>query len=439
MPVLLLILVILFLLAVSSFIPIGNENSTVRRLPWVTFSIMALNVIIFFVTLPAMASDDEAITKTITELHMFVRQHQELMADEEVRDKLVKAGIISKADADAYGADVKRDVNRESDFKFWLRGAEAQKLREQLDEKLLEHRNATENSTLYHWGLAPNGDWKIHQLITSAFLHADIVHLFGNLLFFFAVAFSLEDLWGRGVFLSFYLLGAVVASLPVIVHPIPVPGLGASGAISATMGAFLFRLPKTKIKLFFIHFFWLRLIIFRGKLATYLVPGYIYLASYFIAQLISWYFDSKSGAIPSVGYSVHVAGFAFGAIFSLVMKATDYEEKHINPAIEAKVSFAAAPAALRRRAIAVAARHRVVAVTTIQAIVAVAAVHRVVAGGAGEVVVAVAAVEDLPGFRDVGHGDVDGLGTAGAKAVGGRDDEVIDAVLADSCDRGTGS
>jgi hypothetical protein len=167
--------------------------------------------------------------------------------------------------------------------------------------------------------------------------------LFGNLIFFFAVAFSLEDLWGRGIFLGFYLFGAAAACIPSVVSPGSVPMLGASGAISATMGAFLLRLPKTRIKLFCTQFFWLRLLLTR-KTPVFLVPGYVYLASYFIAQLVSWYVESQWGLSSGVAYSAHVAGFIYGAGFALVMKLTKTEENYINPKIEAKVSFSAAPA-----------------------------------------------------------------------------------------------
>jgi tetratricopeptide (TPR) repeat protein len=75
-----------------------------------------------------------------------------------------------------------------------------------------------------------------------------------------------------------------------------------------------------------------------------MVPGYVYLASYFLAQVVSWYFDKKAGSVSNVAYSVHIAGFIFGACFALMMKFTRYEEEHINPKIEAMVSFSAAPA-----------------------------------------------------------------------------------------------
>ena len=59
LSLLIYIIVILFLVVMSMFIPIGNENSTVRRLPWVTFIIMALNVLIYYVTLPGQAEQHE--------------------------------------------------------------------------------------------------------------------------------------------------------------------------------------------------------------------------------------------------------------------------------------------------------------------------------------------------------------------------------------------
>jgi membrane associated rhomboid family serine protease len=343
LSMLLFILIIVFLALVSSFIPIGNENSTVRRVPWVTFSIMAICVVIYYVTLPVVASQQNELSKLLTRMEQLVQQHPLLLADETVRKKLTEIAVISKADDDDMTEQLKKSPEI-AQYNEWLRGIEAQTLREELDEKLTAFRDAQQDSVWYKYGLAPNGNWKLHQLITSAFLHGSSLHLFGNLIFFFAVAFSLEDLWGRGVFLGFYLLGAAASCIPSLVSPAAVPCIGASGAISATMGAFLFRLPRTKIKLCCIPVitpvWWLRLLCGHRKLIV-MVPGYLYLASYFIEQVVYWYFDKKSG---SIGYSIHIAGFVFGAGFALMMKLTKYEEEHINPKIEAMVSFSAAPA-----------------------------------------------------------------------------------------------
>lgn len=344
---LVLILIIIFLIIVSSFVPIGNEKSTVRRLPWITFSIMAINVVIFFVTLPKVLSQQEEMTKLGTAMEMFLEKHPEMLADENVRKKLQDVGVLSKAESDAIAEEVKKSPDLAAQYKEWFASLDAQTLQNELDRKITAYKNAAQDSVWYKYGLSPNGKWKPFQLITAAFLHGGNLHLFGNLIFFFAVAFSLEDLWGRGVFLGFYLLGAAASCLPSLIHPATVPSIGASGAISATMGAFLFRLPKTRIKLCCVPIvtgvWWIRLLCGRTKLIV-LVPGYVYLASYFIAQLVSWYFDKKAGSVAHVGYSIHVAGFVFGAGFALMMKVTKYEEEHINPKIEAMVSFSAAPA-----------------------------------------------------------------------------------------------
>jgi membrane associated rhomboid family serine protease len=341
--ILILVVIIIFFALMSAFIPIGNENSTVRRLPWITFSIIALNAVIFFVTLPVVAGEQERITKLATRVEQFMEQHQEMLADESVRAKLADAGMISKRQSEAFAEQLGKSPDIQSEYDEWLRSEQAQTLRDELDQKLTAYKDAAAGSLWHKYGLAPNGKWKLHQLITAAFLHAGARHLLFNLIFFFAVAFSLEDLWGRGMFLGFYLLGAAVSCIPSLIHPAAVPSIGASGAISATMGAFLLRLPKTKIKLLFLPFLLIRLL-FGKKPWVVLLPGYIYLASYFIAQVISWYFDKKAGSVSNVGYSIHIAGFVFGAGFALAMKLTKFEENHINPKIEAKVSFSAAPA-----------------------------------------------------------------------------------------------
>lgn len=339
---LILILIIIFLVLVSSFIPIGNENSTVRRLPWITFSIMAINVVIFYVTMPVVANQQEEMMKLATAMELFIEKHPEMLADEKVRQKLQDAGMMSKAESEAIDEQLKKSPEI-AQYKEWFASLDAQTLRDELDQKISAFKTAAQDSLWYKYGLSPNGKWKPHQLITAAFLHGGSLHLFGNLIFFFAVAFSLEDLWGRGVFLGFYLLGAAASCLPSLIHPSIVPSIGASGAISATMGAFLFRLPKTKIKLLCLHF-WLIRLLFGKRPLVFMVPGYIYLASYFIAQIVYWYFDKKAGSVSNVGYSIHIAGFVFGAGFAMMMKLTRYEEEHINPKIEAMVSFSAAPA-----------------------------------------------------------------------------------------------
>src|SRR5262249_59020641 len=139
------------------------------------------------------------------------------------------------------------------DWELWLRGCEAATLRTQCRTLLADYKTATESSIWYRYGLAPNGNWQVHQLITAAFLHGGIPHLLFNMIFLFAVAFSLEDLWGRGVFLLFFLMAAAAALFPEVVNPGTLPSIGASAAISSTMGPFLVQLYKHQINIFWIR------------------------------------------------------------------------------------------------------------------------------------------------------------------------------------------
>lgn len=341
LSILILILAIIFTSIVSSFIPIGTENSTVRRLPIITFVIMAVNVLIYYGTLPSVAGQLKEIIDSGTQLEQFVMQHQErLLADKGIRKELLEIGLLTKYQSDFIEEQIKRNPDAEREYETWFRGAGGTELRGEFNKKLDALKAARNKSLHYNYGLAPNGEWHPYQLVTYAFLHGGFLHLFGNLIVFFAIAFTLEDLWGRGVFLGFYLFGAIFSCLPFVFSPSTVPLVGASGAISATMGAFLIRLPKTKIKLFFWSHWFISMVLEKRKLIVF-APGYVYLIAYFLMQVIQWYFDRSS----PVAYSVHIAGFIFGAGFAFMMKASRYEETHINPKIEAKVSFQA-PAAV---------------------------------------------------------------------------------------------
>lgn len=345
LSLLIYIIAIVFLVVMSMFIPIGNENSTVRRLPWVTFAIMALNVLIYYVTLPGQVASMKEIMTAGSELESFLMSNEGLLADDDIRNKLVAEGLVRKDQADSFKDQMKKNPGLQSEYDSWLRSAHVTELKAEFNRRLAVLTTAREGMLWYKYGLAPNGKWKIYQLITAAFLHGGFLHLFGNLIFFFAIAFSLEDLWGRGIFLTFYLLGAAASCIPYIASPISVPCIGASGAISATMGAFLIRLPKTKIRLFFLGGMlspigWVVFLFFK-KRSKIFIPGYIYMIAYFITQVISWYFDKRAGGGSGVGYAVHIAGFIFGAGFAFVMKATKTEETYVNPKIEAMVSYEA--------------------------------------------------------------------------------------------------
>jgi membrane associated rhomboid family serine protease len=338
-PVLISILIYIYLGILGCFIPIGNEKSTVRRLPWVTFTLIGVNVLIFYLTLPAVGKQLQELEKAQTSLGEHLMRHPELFFDEKTRDKFVDAGLLSEALAKKLEEELAPYAEEARAYIGSIDSSTLDETREEFDKRLLALKEVRQSMLWYKFGFSPNGDWKPHQLFTAAFLHGSFQHLLGNMLFLFAVAFTLEDLWGRSTFLTFYLLGSAASCIPSIASPDHLMGIGASGAVSAVMGAFLVRLPKARIKLFVTPGWLLRW--FLGLKLTVFIPGYIFLVAYFLGQFASIYQAKLLDVIPTVGYSVHIAGFIFGAVFAGVMRLTKYEETHINPKIEAKVSFEA--------------------------------------------------------------------------------------------------
>jgi hypothetical protein len=197
LSILILILAIIFTSVVSSFIPIGTENSTVRRLPVITFFIMAMNVLVYYGTLPSVVGQLKEVIDSATRLEKFVDEHQEIMADKGVRDELLKINFMSKYQADFIEQQVKLNPDAEREYELWLKGPDGREVRAMFDERLAALKAARGKSLNFNYGLAPNGDWQLHQLVTYSFLHGGFLHLFGNLIVFFAIAFTLEDLWGR--------------------------------------------------------------------------------------------------------------------------------------------------------------------------------------------------------------------------------------------------
>ena len=143
--------------------------------------------------------------------------------------------------------------------------------------------------------------------LTSMFLHGGWGHLFSNSLFFWVFGNNVEDSMGRLRFVAFYLLcGLAAAGAHVLVEPSsPIPTVGASGAISGVMGAYLLLYPKAKVRMYFPPIF-----LFR-------VSAWLVLLWWFGTQLISGLPDLmqvRSEASGGVAVWAHVGGFIAGAV-----------------------------------------------------------------------------------------------------------------------------
>jgi membrane associated rhomboid family serine protease len=184
------------------------------------------------------------------------------------------------------------------------------------------------------------GNPKVLALITCMFVHSGWFHLIGNMLFLYLAGCSIEDLWGRPLYIVFYLVSGIVATL---MHALKfptsaVPMVGASGAIAGLMGAFLFRLYNTKINFFWLYWFF---VIRRG---TFSAPAYVVLPLWLFLQLLSASADSSGGG---VAFWAHIGGFLFGFGIAYLIKISKLEEKFIAPGIAKKVSIVQTPDFLR--------------------------------------------------------------------------------------------
>ena len=143
-------------------------------------------------------------------------------------------------------------------------------------------------------------------LLTSMFMHASWSHILGNMVFLWAFGPQIEDAMNPLRFTAFYLVGGVAAMIAQIASDTgsPLPGLGASGAIAAVMGAFLVTYPRDRI----------RSVLFIGWFARVtFVPAVLLIGVWLLTQLINLgaIAEAQSGG---VAYQAHIGGLVFGAL-----------------------------------------------------------------------------------------------------------------------------
>lgn len=140
--------------------------------------------------------------------------------------------------------------------------------------------------------------------ITSMFMHGGWLHLIGNMLYLWIFGDNLEDRLGHGKYFVFYLLCGVLASLSHVLATFftaqnsLIPSLGASGAISGVLGAYLILYPRRKVNM---------LLLFR---IVFSVPAWVALGFWIVLQVVSGLGGSNDG----VAYAAHIGGFVAGII-----------------------------------------------------------------------------------------------------------------------------
>ncbi len=235
----------------NGIIPIHDENPTLSK-PVVTFVLIALNVLAFFLLEPNFGSGRNCAQSDL----------RCQVADCEITQFFLKWGVVP------------REV---------VRG-------EQLEGEICPGVETIPKSLVV-------------SLFTSMFLHGGFMHLAGNMLFLWVFGNNIEDRLGLVKFIIFYLLTGLAASLAhVFFNPNSIaPTIGASGAISGLMGAYIVLFPRAMV-----HVLVPVLLFFRFRMRAISVLGIWFVSQFFIGS------GQQVGG--GVAWVAHVGGFVAGMI-----------------------------------------------------------------------------------------------------------------------------
>jgi membrane associated rhomboid family serine protease len=229
--------------------PIGDDNTGRVKTPYVTYSLIALNVLVF-VFLQGMGTNEQFTYAFAT-------------VPEEIRT----------------GQDIARPVPVELGGQRGL------------------------------IPLQPTPGGVYGTLLISMFMHGSLMHLLGNMLFLWIFGDNVEDDLSHGRYLGFYITTGILASLAHVVSTFGfgdnpfIPSLGASGAISGVMGAYLVLHPHRRVRVIML------------RMLTE-VPGYVAVGLWFVFQLISAFGMIGQGAQAGggVAFMAHIGGFISGVV-----------------------------------------------------------------------------------------------------------------------------
>jgi membrane associated rhomboid family serine protease len=178
--------------------------------------------------------------------------------------------------------------------------------------------DAEAQAFFYKFGLVPSQvnleSGNYYTFLTTMFLHGGWGHFIGNMWILFIFGDNVEDRMGSVRYFFFYIITGLIAGFThfILYRHSPVPAIGASGAISGIMAAYMFLFPDSRI-ISFIPVFFLPLIL--------PVPAFIYIAVWFIWQLFSGTVNLLfSPVITGIAFWAHIGGFLGGlALYKLFL------------------------------------------------------------------------------------------------------------------------
>jgi membrane associated rhomboid family serine protease len=178
-----------------------------------------------------------------------------------------------------------------------------------------------------HWGAVPReitSGQDYVSIFTSMFLHAGWLHIAGNMLFLWVFGDNIEDTMGHFGYLVFYLLCGVAATMAhVYVHPnSTVPAIGASGAISGVLAAYMALFPHGLIR---------TLVLFGWLPVVFLVPAWIMIGYWVLLQFINGFLSLglPTAEGEGVAYFAHLGGFVAGLVLVWFFRNEDAHRRQL--------------------------------------------------------------------------------------------------------------
>lgn len=185
------------------------------------------------------------------------------------------------------------------------------------------------NDFIFTYGVIPkeieNGQ-DLYSLITSMFVHGGFAHIAGNMLFLWIFGDNIERRFGSALFALVYLGTGLAATFAHIVtnSGSEIPSVGASGAISGVLGAYILLYPMNRVK------------VFVGYILT-TVPAFIFLGIWFLTQLVNGVgsLGPETAQTSGVAFWAHIGGFVAGVIAALILKPMTREPEDSQSPLQA--------------------------------------------------------------------------------------------------------
>jgi membrane associated rhomboid family serine protease len=310
-------------------LPIGHEDSTVRRLPWVTLAIMLVCLLALLATNGAVEEADARAGAAQERLLAGVRQCVEkpyLHLDPSALAEL-PPDIASQLEASRGQGTPPQDLAPDEV------AAEQAQLDAEISGAVTELAAAQAAHPYFAHGLRP-GSITAWGLVAHMFMHAGWMHLLGNLFMLFMAGPALEDRWGRPLYAAVYAISGLGGALlfALLAQDPNLPLVGASGAIAGVFGAFLVRFWSTQIRFWYLLWFG-----FRPISGTFERPAYLMLPLWLANEVLQAGLSHALGISTGVANTAHIGGFACGAAIALAVRASGLDQR-FDRAIEAKVT-----------------------------------------------------------------------------------------------------